>query len=122
MPTYEYECNSCHHRFDARQGFNDEPVAICPKCKGSSQRVFHAVPIVFKGSGFYCTDHGHGNRYDSPPKADKETDKKEATTDTKKEPKKKGGNGKSQEGSKESSTTAEKKTAASKVESTSSKS
>jgi putative FmdB family regulatory protein len=121
MPTYEYECNTCHHHFDERQGFNDKPVATCPKCKGSSQRVFHAVPIVFKGSGFYCTDHGHGNRYDSP-KTDKDTDKKEATTDTKKDPKKKGGNGKSQEGSKEPSATAEKKTAASKVESTSAKS
>ena len=117
MPTYEYECNTCHHRFDARQGFNDEPVATCPKCKGSSQRIFHAVPIVFKGSGFYCTDHGHGNRYDSP-----KTDKKEDIAGAKKEPAKKGGNGKSTEGSKESGTTAEKKTAASKVESTSAKS
>jgi putative FmdB family regulatory protein len=121
MPTYEYECSLCHHRFDKRQGFNDEPIAICPQCKGLSQRVFHAVPIVFKGSGFYCTDHGHGNRYDSP-KTDKATDKKEDATSAKKEPAKKDGNGKSPEGSKESSTTAEKKTAASKVESTSAKS
>ncbi|MFA5374961.1 MAG: FmdB family zinc ribbon protein [Dehalococcoidia bacterium] len=120
MPTYEYECSLCHNRFDKRQGFNDEPIAICPQCKGSSQRVFHAVPIVFKGSGFYCTDHGHGNRYDSP-KTDKATDKKEEATGAKKEPAKKGGNG-SSESSKEPSTTVEKKPAASKVESTSSKS
>ena len=121
MPTDEYECNACHHRFDERQGFNDEPIARCPKCKGLSQRVFHAVPIVFKGSGFYCTDHSHGGRYDSP-KTAKETDSKEDTTSAKKEPKKKGGNGKSPEGSKEPSTTAEKKTASSKVESASAKS
>jgi len=121
MPTYEYECSLCHHHFDKRQGFNDEPIASCPQCQGLSQRVFHAVPIVFKGSGFYCTDYGHGNRYDSP-NTTKETDKKEDTTSAKKEPVKKGGNGSSQEGSKEIGTTAEKKTAASKVESTSSKS
>lgn len=113
MPTYEYECNICHHRFDERQGFNDEPVAVCPKCKGRSQRVFHAVPVVFKGSGFYCTDHGHGGRYDSP-KSEKESDKKE--------PAKKDGNGSSSKSSKEPGATAEKKPAASKVESASSKS
>ena len=117
MPTYEYECNTCHHRFDERQGFNDKPVAACPKCKGLSQRVFHAVPIVFKGSGFYCTDHSHGGRYDSP-----KSDKTEDTTAVKKEPKKKGDNGKSSEGSKETSAAAEKKTASSKVESASAKS
>jgi putative FmdB family regulatory protein len=119
MPTYEYECNACHHRFDKRQGFNDKPTASCPQCKGLSQRVFHPVPIVFKGSGFYCTDHGHGNRYDSPKTT---ADKKEDTTSAKKEPAKKDGNGSSPEGSKEPGTTAEKKPAASKVESTSSKS
>jgi putative FmdB family regulatory protein len=113
MPTYEYECNLCHHRFDKRQGFNDEPIASCPKCKGLSQRIFHAVPVVFKGSGFYCTDHGHGGRYDSP-KTDKDADKKGAA--------KKDGNGSSPEASKEPGTTTEKKTAASKIESTSSKS
>jgi putative FmdB family regulatory protein len=113
MPTYEYECNACHHRFDERQGFNDEPVAVCPKCNSRSQRVFHAVPVVFKGSGFYCTDHGHGGRYDSPKSGDKAD---------KKEPAKKDGNGSSPEASKKAGATAEKKSAASKVESTPSKS
>ena len=60
MPTYEYECDLCHHRFDQRQKFDDEPVSICPRCQGKAHRVFHAVPILFKGSGFYCTDHGRG--------------------------------------------------------------
>ncbi|MCK4963561.1 MAG: hypothetical protein KAS54_00650 [Dehalococcoidia bacterium] len=60
MPTYEYECNLCHNRFDRRQRFDDEPVSICPQCQGRARRVFHAVPIVFKGSGFYSTDHGRG--------------------------------------------------------------
>ena len=60
MPTYEYECNLCRNRFDRRQRFDDEPVSTCPQCQGRARRVFHAVPIVFKGSGFYCTDHGRG--------------------------------------------------------------
>jgi putative FmdB family regulatory protein len=60
MPIYEYECTLCHSRFERRQGFNEEPVSICPKCQGNAQRVFHPVPILFKGSGFYSTDHGRG--------------------------------------------------------------
>ncbi|UCB43852.1 MAG: FmdB family transcriptional regulator [Dehalococcoidales bacterium] len=66
MPTYEYECNLCHHRFDKRQGFNDAPLAECPKCQGTSRRVFYPAPIIFKGSGFYVTDSrsrgGDGDR------------------------------------------------------------
>ena len=56
MPIYEYECNSCHYRFDKRQGFNDAPLAECPKCQGTGRRVFYPAPIIFKGSGFYVTD------------------------------------------------------------------
>jgi putative FmdB family regulatory protein len=56
VPIYEYECNSCHYRFDKRQGFNDAPLAECPKCHGTSRRVFYPTPIIFKGSGFYVTD------------------------------------------------------------------
>lgn len=56
MPIYEYECNSCHYRFDKRQGFDDAPLAECPKCQGISRRVFYPAPIIFKGSGFYVTD------------------------------------------------------------------
>ena len=56
MPTYEYECDSCGFRFEKRQSFNAEPVAECPECQGSSQRLFHPAPIIFKGSGFYVTD------------------------------------------------------------------
>jgi len=59
VPIYEYECNSCHYRFDKRQGFNDAPLAECPKCHGTSRRVFYPTPIIFKGSGFYVTDSRH---------------------------------------------------------------
>lgn len=56
MPVYEYECQSCHHRFEKKQGFHDKPVAKCPKCGGKPRRVIHSAPVIFKGSGFYITD------------------------------------------------------------------
>jgi len=56
MPIYEYECQSCHHRFERKQGFHDNPVAKCPKCGGEPRRVIHSAPVIFKGSGFYITD------------------------------------------------------------------
>lgn len=89
MPTYEYECNSCHHRFDLRQSFHDEPQADCPKCSGKSRRVFHPAPIIFKGSGFYVTDHSTSNSASAKPEAKKETGTKaETKTETKTETKK----------------------------------
>jgi putative FmdB family regulatory protein len=57
MPIYEYECDRCHHRFEIRQGFHDKPEAECPQCKEKARRVFHPTPVIFKGSGFYVTDH-----------------------------------------------------------------
>lgn len=57
MPIYEYECSVCDFHFERRQSFHEEPVAMCPKCQGKARRVIHAVPIIFKGSGFYITDN-----------------------------------------------------------------
>jgi putative FmdB family regulatory protein len=57
MPIYEYECSLCHHTFERKQRFDEEPIAICPTCSGKSRRVINSVPIIFKGSGFYVTDH-----------------------------------------------------------------
>ena len=56
MPIYEYECNLCHFRFERKQRFDEEPVAMCPECQGKARRVLHSTPIIFKGSGFYITD------------------------------------------------------------------
>ena len=56
MPIYEYECGLCHFHFERRQRFDEEPVALCPKCQGKARRVLHSVPVIFKGSGFYITD------------------------------------------------------------------
>ena len=57
MPTYEYECRSCHHTFEKFQSMSDEPVKICPKCGGVVRRMIGGgTGIIFKGSGFYITD------------------------------------------------------------------
>ncbi|MBI2935575.1 MAG: zinc ribbon domain-containing protein [Chloroflexi bacterium] len=61
MPTYEYECQSCGHQFELRQGFDAESSTLCPQCKGESRRVFSPVPVIFKGSGWYVTDYAHKN-------------------------------------------------------------
>ncbi|HEY1733682.1 MAG TPA: FmdB family zinc ribbon protein [Acidimicrobiales bacterium] len=65
MPTYEYACTSCGHRLDAVQSFTDDPLTTCPECGGSLRKVYGAVGIVLKGSGFYKTDSrasaGSGN-------------------------------------------------------------
>jgi putative FmdB family regulatory protein len=57
MPTYEYVCRSCEHRFEQWQKMTDDPLQICPECGGHVRRVLYPAGIVFKGSGFYSTDH-----------------------------------------------------------------
>jgi len=59
MPTYEYECKSCHHHFDAFQNIKDEPLKTCPKCGKEVRRLINGgTGIIFKGPGFYATDKG----------------------------------------------------------------
>jgi putative FmdB family regulatory protein len=97
MPTYEYECDLCHCRFDKRQGFDEKPIAACPRCEGEAHRVFHAVPILFKGSGFYITDHGRGSAgtrgRERDERAEKEPAKEATESATAKEVPKKDDNG-----------------------------
>ena len=61
MPRYDYKCPECEHEFEVKQSFSEDPVASCPSCGTASQRVFHAVPVVFKGSGFYVNEYGKGS-------------------------------------------------------------
>lgn len=56
MPTYEYECTSCGERHEVVQRFSDDPLSTCELCGGTLRKVFSAVGVVFKGSGFYKTD------------------------------------------------------------------
>jgi putative FmdB family regulatory protein len=58
MPIYTYRCESCGVQFERQQKFSDQPLTWCPECsKKSLRKVYTPVGIVFKGSGFYSTDH-----------------------------------------------------------------
>ncbi|MCB0905643.1 MAG: FmdB family transcriptional regulator [Nocardioidaceae bacterium] len=56
MPTYQYACTECGHSFEQVQSFSDDALTHCPECDGRLRKVFNAVGVVFKGSGFYRTD------------------------------------------------------------------
>ena len=56
MPTYQYACTECGHAFEQFQSFSDDALTVCPECDGRLRKVFNAVGVVFKGSGFYRTD------------------------------------------------------------------
>ena len=60
MPTYQYACTACGHRFEAVQAFTDDSLTICPVCSGQLRKVYGSVGVVFKGSGFYRTDSRNG--------------------------------------------------------------
>ena len=57
MPTYQYACTECGHTFEQVQSFSDDALEHCPVCNGRLRKVFNAVGVVFKGSGFYRTDN-----------------------------------------------------------------
>ncbi len=56
MPTYQYSCTDCGHFFETVQSFSDDSLTVCPECEGRLRKVFNAVGVVFKGSGFYRND------------------------------------------------------------------
>ena len=56
MPTYQYACTACGEQLEVVQKFSDDPLTTCPACSGALRKVFSAVGVVFKGSGFYKTD------------------------------------------------------------------
>lgn len=75
MPTYDYECAKCGHRFEKFQKMSDDALRSCPKCKGAVQRLIGGGSgIIFKGSGFYQTDYKNkgqgGSKKPKCPKAD----------------------------------------------------
>jgi len=57
VPTYQYACTECGHDFEQVQSFSDDALEHCPVCNGRLRKVFNAVGVVFKGSGFYRTDN-----------------------------------------------------------------
>lgn len=57
MPRYAYRCTVCDHEYDRRQRIGASSEGECPECSAVARRVFHAVPVIYKGSGFYTTDY-----------------------------------------------------------------
>jgi putative FmdB family regulatory protein len=96
VPTYQYACTECDHRFEAVQAFTDDSLTVCPVCGGQLRKVYGSVGVVFKGSGFYRTDsraasastasaNGSGDKSSTGEKsseksADKSADKKPASS------------------------------------------
>ncbi|WP_028637364.1 FmdB family zinc ribbon protein [Nocardioides sp. URHA0032] len=90
MPTYQYACTECAHAFERVQSFSDDALTECPECRGRLRKVFNAVGVVFKGSGFYRTDSRSGSASDAPAASTTETKtetKTGAKTETKSEAK-----------------------------------
>jgi len=81
MPTYEYVCEACQHRFDEFQSMKDEALKVCPKCNEASlRRLFGCgAAVLFKGSGFYETDY-RSESYKNAAKADQEAAKAPSTS------------------------------------------
>jgi putative FmdB family regulatory protein len=82
MPTYQYRCTECGEDLEAVQKFSDPALTTCPACGGQLRKVFNAVGVVFKGSGFYRTDSRSGTKSDS----DGDSSSSDKKAETKKEP------------------------------------
>ena len=61
MPTYQYVCTACDEPLEVVQSFTDDALTECPSCGGTLRKLYNAVGIVFKGSGFYRTDSRSGS-------------------------------------------------------------
>lgn len=88
MPTYEYVCKKCHHRFEAFQSIASQPLTVCPACEGSLERLISGGSgLIFKGSGFYITDYKNTSSSSSvgstKDKVDKTVEKVSEKTDKK---------------------------------------
>lgn len=91
MPVYTYRCNSCGKQFEKHQAFHDAPLKTCPTCrKKALQKVITQTKVIFKGSGFYATDHksssgSKSSSHDKSASGDKASEK--SSTETKPEKK-----------------------------------
>jgi len=96
MPTYEYECAACGHRFEEFQMISDKPLRTCPECKRRKLRrlIGAGSAVIFKGSGFYQTDY-RSKDYAEKAKAEKSDETKPSSSESKNDSKKDGGHKKS---------------------------
>jgi len=84
MPVYTYRCDACGTQFEKHQSFHDEPLKTCPNCrKKKLRKVITPTKVIFKGSGFYATDHKSA----SGAKSSTETTSQESKSETKEESK-----------------------------------
>jgi len=82
MPTYDYRCSRCGHEFEAFQSITASPLRKCPKCgrKSLERLIGSGAALIFRGSGFYCTDYRKGGPPASP--TPKKQDSKEHSADS----------------------------------------
>ena len=85
MPVYTYRCEACGIQFERHQSFTDNPLKTCPECrKKALKKVITPTKIIFKGSGFYATDHkspsGDTSKLKKSHKEDKKSEAKESTS------------------------------------------
>ena len=81
MPTYQYRCTECGEDLEAVQKFSDPALTTCPTCGGQLRKVFNAVGVVFKGSGFYRTDSRNGSKTGTDGDSGSADKKAETTSD-----------------------------------------
>ena len=104
VPTYQYACTECGHEFEQFQSFSEDALTECPECQGRLRKLFNAVGVVFKGSGFYRTDSRSGSSATVPAASSESgSTKTEASTATKTESTPAGGSSSSSSASSSSS-------------------
>lgn len=82
MPTYQYQCTECGEGLEAVQKFTDDALTECPNCQGRLKKVFSAVGIVFKGSGFYRNDSRGFSSSSSPASKSSSTSSTSSSSDS----------------------------------------
>ncbi|MBQ1113896.1 FmdB family zinc ribbon protein [Streptomyces sp. C3-3] len=83
MPTYQYQCTECGEGLEAVQKFTDDALTVCPSCDGRLKKVFSAVGIVFKGSGFYRNDSRGSSSSSTPASTASKSSDSASGSDTK---------------------------------------
>ncbi|MFI5713983.1 FmdB family zinc ribbon protein [Kribbella sp. NPDC051620] len=80
MPTYQYQCTECGNSLEVRQSFTDDALTVCPECQGTLRKVFNAVGVVFKGSGFYRNDSRSSGTSTLPAKSEASSSSSESSS------------------------------------------
>lgn len=83
MPKYQYQCKACGEALEVQQSFTEDALTICPSCGGDLRKVFNAVGVVFKGSGFYKTDSRSGTSSSIPAGSSSSSDSSSSSSDSK---------------------------------------